>query len=66
MAFDADLLAAVDDLDQDALDQQAHDRLALLLGRRLRPPQRREVLGQGPDRAEFLRTWCGRPLIGAP
>ena len=39
MALQPDLLAVADDSDDDALQQEASDRLTLLLGRRLGPPE---------------------------
>jgi hypothetical protein len=67
VAFDPHLLAVVaDDLDQNALQQQPDDALALLLGRRVRPPQRGKILGQGADRGEFRRAYRRRLLAQNP
>ena len=44
MTFDAHLLGAVDDLDEDPLKQQPDNGLTLLLGRSLGIPECRQIL----------------------
>jgi len=56
MALQANLLAAADHGDDDALQQQSGDRLALLLGRGLGPPKGGKILGQILDGGQFGRA----------
>ena len=46
MAFQADLFARVDHGDDDPLQQEPDDRLALLLGRGLGSPEGGQIVGQ--------------------
>src|ERR1700751_1163288 len=57
MAFDPNLLGAVDDLDQDPLEQQTDDGLTLFAGSGLRVPQCGQVLCQVLHCCELRRTW---------
>ena len=58
MAFDTNLLAISDDFDYHPLQQQPNDILAILLRRCICLPQRRQIVRQSTDCAEFF--WARR------
>jgi hypothetical protein len=60
--LDAHLLSSVNDLDQDPLEQEPDNGLALLLGRGLGVPECRQILCQALYRGKLGRAWCLRPL----
>ena len=62
MALQANLLAIADHGDDDALEQESGDCLALLLGRRLGPPKGGKILGQILDGGQFGRARRLGPL----
>ena len=62
MAFQADLFASVDHGDDDPLQQEPDDRLALLLGRRLGSPEGGQIVGQILDGGYLGRRGRFGPL----
>ena len=66
VAFDAHLLAAVDDRYQDPFEQQPDNGLALFLGRCLGTPECRQVSCQVADRSQLdCARRCGLSTLKA-